>query len=101
MSKGSPSVYGCYDEVYNDSDVDIVYIGIPHAFHKDECLKAIENGKHVLCEKPFALNSGEAREVFEAAEKKGVFIMEGQCNISTQFLRTANLMQVFGHDLCH
>ncbi|KAH8807693.1 dimeric dihydrodiol dehydrogenase [Xylogone sp. PMI_703] len=71
-----PSLYGSYDDVYNDPEVDIVYIGTPNAFHKDACLKAISYRKHVLCEKPFTLNTREAREVFKAAEEKGVFIME-------------------------
>lgn len=74
----SPSIYGSYDAVYADPEVDIVYLGIPHSFHKDACLKAISHGKHVLCEKPFTLNTQEAQEVFHAAKKMGVFIMEGK-----------------------
>lgn len=71
-----PTVYGSYQQVYNDPGVDIVYIGTPNAFHKQSCLDAIAAGKHVLCEKAFAINAREAREVFTAAEKKGVFVME-------------------------
>jgi predicted dehydrogenase len=72
----SPTVYGSYQQVYDDPNVDIVYIGTPNAFHKQSCLDAIAAGKHVLCEKAFAINAREAREVFAAAEKKGVFVME-------------------------
>ncbi|KAL2811425.1 hypothetical protein BJX63DRAFT_433430 [Aspergillus granulosus] len=72
----NPAIYGSYQEVYADLAVDIVYIGTPHAFHKKNCLDAIAAGKHVLCEKPFTLNAREAREVFEAARKKKVFIAE-------------------------
>ncbi|GKZ26570.1 hypothetical protein AbraIFM66951_002627 [Aspergillus brasiliensis] len=72
----NPKIYGSYEEVYRDPDVDIVYIGTPHAFHKQNCLDAIAAGKHVLCEKPFTLNARQAREVFEAARQKGVFIAE-------------------------
>ncbi|KAI2462983.1 NAD(P)-binding protein [Annulohypoxylon bovei var. microspora] len=72
----SPKIYGSYEEVYADAAVDIVYIGTPHAFHKKNCLDAISAGKNVLCEKAFTLNSKEAREVFEAAKEKGVFVME-------------------------
>ncbi|OLN80963.1 putative oxidoreductase C513.06c-like protein 2 [Colletotrichum chlorophyti] len=72
----SPTVYGSYAEVYNDPNVDIVYIGTPHAFHKQNCLDAISAGKHVLCEKAFTITAKEAREVLEAAKKKGVFVME-------------------------
>ncbi|KAI0886967.1 NAD(P)-binding protein [Annulohypoxylon maeteangense] len=70
------NVYGSYEEVYANADVDIVYIGTPHAFHKKNCLDAINAGKHVLCEKAFTLNAKEAKEVFEAAKAKGVFVME-------------------------
>jgi predicted dehydrogenase len=72
-----PPTHGTYAAVYEDHTVDIVYIGLPHVFHKDACLKAISHGKHVLCEKPLTLNSSEATEVFEAAKQKGVFVMEG------------------------
>ncbi|BCS23758.1 Gfo/Idh/MocA family protein [Aspergillus puulaauensis] len=72
----NPKIYGRYEDVYADPDVDIVYIGTPHAFHKKNCLDAIAAGKHVLCEKPFTLNAREAREVFDAARQKGVFIAE-------------------------
>lgn len=72
----SPIIYGSYAELYKDPNVDIVYIGTPHAFHKKNCLDAIAAGKHVLCEKAFAITAAEAREVFQAAKEKGVFIME-------------------------
>ncbi|KAI0128308.1 dimeric dihydrodiol dehydrogenase [Xylariales sp. AK1849] len=71
-----PAIYASYDEVYNDPDVDCVYIGSPHGFHKRDCLAAIAAGKNVLCEKAFTINAREAKEVFEAAQKKGVYIAE-------------------------
>lgn len=76
LPEKTPTVYGSYDELYQDAEVDIVYIGTPHAFHKRNCLDAIRAGKHVLCEKAFALNEAEAKEVFAEAEKRGVFVME-------------------------
>jgi predicted dehydrogenase len=72
----APTVYASYAEVYADPDVDAIYIGLPHGLHKQNCLDAIAAGKHVLCEKAFALNAHEARQVFAAAEKTGVFVME-------------------------
>lgn len=73
----APTVYGSYAQVYTDPYVDIVYIGTPHAFHKQGCLDAIAAGKHVLCEKAFAVTANEGKEVFAAAEKKGgIFVME-------------------------
>jgi len=55
-----------------DPEVDLVDNGLPNSMHKDPCIEAVENGKHVLCEKPLALNHNEAREMLEAAEKAGV-----------------------------
>ncbi|PIG85049.1 hypothetical protein AARAC_000712 [Aspergillus arachidicola] len=75
-----PQIYNQYQSVYNDKNVDIVYIGTPHAMHKQNCLDAIEAGKSVLCEKPFTINEREAQEVIDAARAKGVFIMEGLAN---------------------
>lgn len=71
-----PTGYGSYQEVYDDPNVDIVYIGTPQGLHKRDCLAAIASGKHVLCEKAFTLNASEAREVFDAARKKGVYVAE-------------------------
>ena len=71
-----PAVYGSYEEVYTDPNVDVVYIGTPHAFHKKNCLGAIQAGKAVFCEKAFTLNANEAREVFTAAKAKGVYVAE-------------------------
>ncbi|EXJ94603.1 hypothetical protein A1O1_02999 [Capronia coronata CBS 617.96] len=71
-----PAIYSSYAEVYADPDVDCVYIGTPHSFHKQNCLDAIAAGKNVLCEKAFTINAREAREVFEAAAKKGVYVHE-------------------------
>ena len=72
----TPKVYGSYDELYQDPNVDVVYIGTPHAFHKKNCLDAIAAGKHVLCEKAFTITSKEAEAVFAAARAKDIFIME-------------------------
>ncbi|XXH01799.1 hypothetical protein Hte_008160 [Hypoxylon texense] len=76
LSGHSPTLYGDYEGVYADPNVDIVYIGTPHAFHKQNCLDAINAGKNILCEKAFTLNAKEAQTVFEAAKAKGVFVME-------------------------
>jgi predicted dehydrogenase len=92
--KGDIHVYGSYDEVYRDPDVDIIYIGTPHAFHKQNCLDAIHAGKHVLCEKPFSLNARDAREVFAAARGKGLFVMEA---VWTRFFPLVRRLQELVH----
>ncbi|MFI2858356.1 Gfo/Idh/MocA family protein [Paenibacillus sp. JSM ZJ436] len=69
-----PRSYGCYDELLNDPNVDAVYIPLPNHLHKPWSIKAMQAGKHVLCEKPAALNELEIRQVAEAAqEHKRVF----------------------------
>lgn len=73
-----PKAYASYQEVYDSPDIDVIYIATPHSLHKQNCLDAIKAGKHVLCEKPFTINSKEAEEVVAAAKAKGVFLMEGE-----------------------
>ncbi|KAL8366106.1 hypothetical protein RB595_004737 [Gaeumannomyces hyphopodioides] len=91
----APRIYGSYDAVYQDPDVDIVYIGTPHAFHKQNCLDAIGAGKHVLCEKPFTLNAAQANDVFAAARAKGgVFVMEAMW---TRFFPLTQTLQSLVH----
>ena len=75
-SAHQPTLYASYSEVYTDPNVDIVYIGSPHHLHKQQCLDAVAAGKHVLCEKPFCINAKEAREVVDAAKRKGVYVAE-------------------------
>ena len=71
-----PNRYGSYDELMEDPGVDVVYVATPHAQHEAVVLRAIEGGKHVLCEKPFALNAMQATRMADAARAKGVFAME-------------------------
>jgi predicted dehydrogenase len=67
--------YGCYD-MMGDPDVDVIYVATVHPRHLPDALAAIEAGKHVLVEKPLALNASQARELAHAARRKGVFLME-------------------------
>ena len=73
---GIPNRYGSYDELMEDPGVDVVYVATPHAQHEAVVLRAIEGGKHVLCEKPFALNATQATRMADAARARGVFAME-------------------------
>ena len=68
--------YLSYDEVLGDPEVDAVYIPLPNSMHREWTLKAAEQGKHVLCEKPIALNSAECREMIDACASNGVTLME-------------------------
>jgi len=71
-----PRVYGNYDEMLKDPDLDIVYIGSLHTVHKDHILAALRAGVAVLCEKPFTMNAKEAEEAIRVARENGVFLME-------------------------
>ena len=71
-----PNRHAGYDALVNDPEVDIVYINTIHPLHAEHALLAIAAGKHVLVEKPFALNAAQARRVRDAAKAKGVFVME-------------------------
>lgn len=68
--------YGSYEELVNDSDVDIVYIATPHSHHYPHALLALSHGKPCLVEKAFTANAREARQLIEYAEKQGLFITE-------------------------
>lgn len=71
-----PTTHVGYRELVEDPQVDAVYIATPHSEHKEQALLAIRAGKHVLVEKAFTRNAGEAEEVFAAARTAGVFVME-------------------------
>lgn len=64
--------YDTYDAVLGDKDVEIVIIAIPNDLHHDISIRAMDAGKHVVCEKPVALNSTELQEMFDAAVKNKV-----------------------------
>ncbi|MEK3883549.1 Gfo/Idh/MocA family oxidoreductase [Paenibacillus sp. PL2-23] len=73
---GIAKAYGSYEELLADEAIDAVYIPLPNHMHKEWAIRAAEAGKHVLCEKPIALNAEEAAEMKEACEKAGVQLLE-------------------------
>ncbi|HLV04182.1 Gfo/Idh/MocA family oxidoreductase [uncultured Georgenia sp.] len=73
---GIPRTHGSYADLVGDDDVEAVYVATPHSEHRAHALLAIAAGKHVLVEKAFTRNATEAREVFDAARERGVFVME-------------------------
>ncbi len=72
----SKRAYGSYKELLLDTTIDIVYIATPHNSHAELSIKAMEYGKHVLCEKPLALNAKETRAMLESSKKTNQFFME-------------------------
>lgn len=68
--------YGSYEELFNDPQVDAIYIANPHAFHHESVIQALNAGKHVLCEKPAGCSRIQLDEMTSLAGKKGLFFME-------------------------
>ena len=68
--------YGSYEELINDPQIDAVYVATPHPAHKENVIAALNAGKPVLCEKPFAVSAAEAKEMVAAAKANNVALME-------------------------
>ena len=66
-----------YDDIINSEHIDAIYISTPHTLHAEWAIKAAGKGKHVLCEKPGAVNYKEGQKVIDAVDAAGVFYMEG------------------------
>ncbi len=68
--------YGSYDGLLEDPDIDAVYISLPNTMHVEWSIKAVEAGKHVLCEKPFSRHPEEVEQAFDAAERADRLLSE-------------------------
>jgi predicted dehydrogenase/aryl-alcohol dehydrogenase-like predicted oxidoreductase len=86
---GAARAYDSYESLLADPEIQVVYIATPHTLHAPWTIKAAEAGKHVLCEKPLAVNRAEAMAVIEAAATHDVFLMEAymyRCHPQTRRL---------------
>ncbi len=79
-----------YQSLVENPEVDAIYIATPHAFHHEHTLLCLNHNKAVLCEKAFAMNYREAKEMIDLAQKKKVFLMEA---FWTKFLPHYQLMK--------
>lgn len=84
---GFEKVYGSYEELLQDNDVDAVYIPLPNTMHYEWTIKALEAKKHVLCEKPLAPSEDVARKMIEASKENGVFLMEAFAYLHSPFTK--------------
>ena len=71
-----PRAHGSHDDLCADPDVDIVYVASPHSAHCEMTVAALEAGKHVLCEKAFAMNARQAATMVGTARREQRFLME-------------------------
>ncbi|NSW94838.1 MAG: Gfo/Idh/MocA family oxidoreductase [Bacteroidales bacterium] len=76
LDHGFKKSYGTYEELAADPEVDVIYIASPHSFHFEHTMLCLRNGKAVICEKAFGINSREVETMINEAEKRGIFLME-------------------------
>ena len=78
---GIPAVYTDYAEMLAQAEADFIYIALPNSLHYAAAKQALEAGRNVLCEKPFTTTRAQAKELFDLAEAKDLFIFEAISNI--------------------
>ena len=90
---GVPRAYGSYEELLADADIEAVYIPLPNHLHVSWTTKAAAAGKHVLCEKPIALNAREAKQLIAVRDRTGVRIEEAfMVRTHPQWVRVRDLI---------
>jgi predicted dehydrogenase len=91
---GIPKVYGSYEEMLADPEIDAVYNPLPNHMHVPYSVRAAEAGKHVLCEKPLAMDAAEARKLMAARDRCGVIMGEAfMVQTHPQWVRTRELVR--------
>jgi xylose dehydrogenase (NAD/NADP) len=86
--------HGSYEALLEDPEIEAVYVSLPNGLHAEWTLRALEAGKHVLCEKPFSRHSRDVERVFDLAEASGLVVSEGfMFRHHPQTARLAELIQ--------
>ena len=89
---GIPAAYGDYQSLIDDPDIDAVYVATPNDSHMDLAIRAMQAGKHVLCEKPAAMDATQAARMFELSRQTGKVLIEAfmyRCHPQTQDVLSA------------
>lgn len=73
---GIPKYYSSYEELINDTEINVVYIPLPNSLHYPWVLYTAEKGKHILCEKPLTYSSSQGSEMINACQSRGVVLLE-------------------------
>ena len=73
---GVENVYGSYEDMLEDKNIDVIYIATPHSQHYENMKKAIAAGKHILCEKAITVNDHQLEEIVSLAEEKNLTVRE-------------------------
>ena len=87
-----PHSFASYSDLLTDPDIDVVYNSLPNHLHAEWTIKAAQAGKHILCEKPFALSLTEALGMAAAAEQSGVYLTEAM--VFRHFEQTRKVMEI-------
>jgi len=84
---GFRKAYGSYGELLANPEVEAVYIPLPNNLHCEWSVRALQAGKHVLCEKPLAVSEEQVKWMFDAAQKSGVYLMEAFAYLHSPFVQ--------------
>ena len=76
QSFGITRAHSSYEALLADADIEAIYLPLPNSLHAEWAIRAMQAGKHVLCEKPLALNHAEVTRMFEVARQQGVMLLE-------------------------
>jgi predicted dehydrogenase len=74
--RGIPRAHGSYEDLLSDPEIDAVYVPLPNSLHVPWSIRALEAGKHVLCEKPMSRHPADVERAFDVAEREGLVLME-------------------------
>ncbi|NLC65658.1 MAG: Gfo/Idh/MocA family oxidoreductase [Clostridium sp.] len=78
---GNIKYYGSYEEICKDCDIDVIYVPTINKAHFDNVNLALDNNKHVVCEKPITLSENHTKKLFKKAKSKNLFLMEAQKSV--------------------